>query len=89
MTQKFKSVSVTATSPAASFKSITPNDTTNLPDGICRAIHIGVAGNIAVIGAHDDASVVIKGLTAGSTKVGFFKRVLATGTTATDLVAEY
>jgi hypothetical protein len=68
-----------------SFFAITPADDEDLPQSV-RGIHVGVAGNVAAIGAGDTEAVTFKGCQAGSTLLGRFSRVLDTGTTATDLV---
>ena len=36
------------TAPAIDAKSVTPNDSTDLSNSICRALYIGGAGNISL-----------------------------------------
>lgn len=74
--------------PAQSWRDITKSDTVNLPHGTCRAIYVGVSGHIAVLG-EDDASVIFYNAAAGSILALQAKRVLSTGTTATNLIALY
>ena len=73
------------TAPADSGFDITPHDT-NLLEKAVRGIHIGVGGDLAVVYVGDESSVVLKNLQSGEEKAGRFARVLATGTTCTDLV---
>lgn len=68
---------------------VTPADGTDLPLGVCDRIWVGGAGNIAMITEDDSSSVVVSGFTAGSMHLFRAKRILATGTTATLIVACY
>jgi hypothetical protein len=76
------------TSASGSAVAVTPNDGTDLVN-TSRAIYVGVSGNIAVILDKDSSSVIFVGAQAGSVLPIRVKRVLATGTTATSLVALY
>lgn len=73
--------------PAQYVRAVTPSDSTDLAAGVARSLYIGGAGNIAF----DDA----QGTTISATAVaaGLFpvlvKRVRATGTTATGILALY
>lgn len=68
-------------------KVVTPDDETNLPDGACRGLYIGVAGNLTVI--HIDGGTC----DYPNHPVGYAPlsvvRVLATGTTASGIRALY
>ena len=78
----------TNTNTSGACRAITPNDSTDLPLGICRAIYVGVGGDISI----DDLSgetVVFKNAISGSVIPVQTARVNATGTTATNLVALY
>ncbi len=78
----------TQTYTSGAVRAITPNDSTDLPLGICRAIYVGAVGDISI----DDLggeTVVFKGALAGSVIPVQTARVNATATTATDLVALY
>lgn len=65
---------------------VTPSDSTDLAKIAYKGLYIGGTGNIAVIPSEGSGSVVFNAV-----PVGFFpvavKRVLATGTTATNIVA--
>ena len=82
----------TATHSSGAVRNITPNDSTDLPLGVCRAIYVGVGGDISIDDLSGEAageSVVFVGALAGSVIPVQTARVNATGTTATDLVALY
>jgi hypothetical protein len=73
--------------PARSWKAVTPSDTVNLAPG-CRGLFVGTAGNLSLVGDDDHAE------TFATTNANSFiqlgpKRVNATGTTATDIIALY
>ena len=73
--------------PAFEWRSITPSDTVNLPAG-CRGIYVGGAGNVVAVGKDDQA------LAFTAVPVGTFmpigpKRINATSTTATLMLALY
>lgn len=69
---------------------ITPNDGTEI-NRITRGIYIGGAGNLAVVFCDDpDGSpVTLTGLTAGVWHPMQVRRVMATNTTATLILAGY
>lgn len=67
---------------------ITPNDSTDLANGPTRALFIGTAGTVVVTMA-DGNDVTFTGLSAGVIHWLSVKRVKATGTTATNIVALY
>ena len=66
---------------------ITPHDSNNLSD-ITHAILIGGAGDIAAV-MESNQVVVLKGLPAGAWLPIAARRINATNTTATNLVALY
>ena len=68
---------------------VTPNDGADLTDTPTRGIYVGVSGDLAVVGEENAASVVLVGIAAGIIHPIAVKRVLATGTTATGIVAVY
>lgn len=72
--------------PVRKAVTVTTSDTVDL-DSVPRALWIGGDGDVAVIMADDTASVVLKNA-SGLVPV-MVKRVLATGTTATYIVALY
>lgn len=67
---------------------VTPNDSTNLSYDT-RALYIGGAGNVAVIMADDETNtaVVFSGVPVGAVLDISVKRVRATSTTATNILA--
>lgn len=76
-----------SSSPAYYAAAVTASDSVSLPGGACRALWVGVAGDVsAVCGSQ---AVVFKGAQAGSVIPASVTRVNATGTTATDIVALY
>lgn len=77
------------TSPARKAFSITPHDT-NLLSNLTRGIYVGGSGDIVLVMADDgDTSVTFFGAVAGTLLPIRVARVLATGTTATNLVGVY
>jgi lysophospholipase L1-like esterase len=78
-----------ADSGARVLRTVVPSDDTDLPDGVCRALWVGSAGNVEVVAADDDASVIMRGVQAGAVLDIQAKRVRAAGTTATNIVAMY
>jgi len=75
------------TSGADDAVSVTPSDTVALADGYCRALHIGVTGDVAVV-MRSGRSVTFTGVPAGIFPVKVLQ-VKATGTTATNIAALY
>ena len=81
-------------SPAAGAVAVTPSDTVNISSGACRALYIGgPAGgdfvDVTIMPAGYSASVMFKNVPVGSILPVNATRVLATGTTATSIVALY
>lgn len=74
-------------SPAVYAGAVTPSDSTNL-SSIARALYIGGAGNVSAV-MPDDSVVMFAGLSAGTILPVRVKRVNATNTSATYLVALY
>lgn len=73
--------------PAYRAAAITPNDGTDLAF-VTRGIYVGVTGDVAVNMANTPgANVIFKAVPAGSLLPLAVARVLATGTTATNIVA--
>lgn len=79
--------SANATAPAHSAAAVTTSDSTVLP--VTRALYIGGAGNITVTMAEDGNNVTFVGVLAGMVYPLQVSKVLATGTTATNIVALY
>jgi len=73
--------------PAVQYASVTPSDLNDLPNGPCRALYVGVQGDVAVTPVSGGAAVVFKAV-LGLLQVQA-ARVYATSTTATYIVALY
>lgn len=68
---------------------VTTSDTVDLQPG-CRGLFVGTTGNVAVNGLSTGAaSVTYKNVPSGSVLPIQVSRVLATGTTASDIIALY
>lgn len=78
----------TITAPADSFPAITPSDSTDFAEGVCRGIYVGVAGDVVAVDKAGNATT-FKNAIAGSILPIEAKRVNATNTSASDLVALY
>lgn len=72
-------------SPARAAQAVTPDDANDLPRRT-RSVYVGGAGDLAVHMAGSDTVVVFRNLPAGLLPVRV-DRVLATGTTATSILA--
>jgi len=65
---------------------IVPSDTNLLPGVTVGGIYVGGAGNIAAIPASGGAAVTFTAVPAGTTIPLVCRQILATGTTATNIV---
>lgn len=74
------------TGSASRAVAVTPHDTNDLTN-ISRALWVGAAGNVSVILAEDSTAVTLVGVPAGTLLPLRVKRVRATNTTATSIVA--
>lgn len=72
---------------AEEFYAVTPNDSTDLTHGQCRALFVGTGGNVAVL--NDDGDSVTFAVGDGQVLPIRTTRVLATGTDASGIVALY
>lgn len=70
---------------AVEFFAITPSNDADLPQ-VPRGVWVGGAGNLALVGIEGGSGVILKGIAAGTLVPVSPNRILATGTTATDLV---
>ncbi|MEO0369816.1 MAG: hypothetical protein AAF231_00025 [Pseudomonadota bacterium] len=84
MTDDFSTHSETLTAPAAAAETITPSDTQDLAF-VTRALYVGQGGDVAVELKSGD-SVVLRNMQASVIYPLRVMRVLATGTTAADIV---
>lgn len=66
---------------------VTPSDTIEL--GPCKALYIGGAGNVSVWMPGRESPVTFFAVPVGTVLPVSARRVLATGTTATNIVALY
>lgn len=73
--------------PAMEAAAVTPSDSTDLPNGPCRALYIGGAGSV-VIDTYNNTNITFAGLTAGTILPLNVRRV-RTASTATSIVALY
>ncbi len=71
--------------PPARFEVVVPHASNDFAT-VCRAIYVGVGGDVAAVGLNNTA-YVHKNVPSGSYIMGLFRRVNATGTTATDMLA--
>jgi len=85
MTDIFKNHSQNLTAPPSSAAEITPSDAVDLPFA-SRALYVGNAGNLKVR-MLDGSIVTYANVQAGAQYPLRVDRVLATGTTATAIVA--
>lgn len=74
-------------SPASHAAAVIPSDSADLPTSSKR-LWIGSAGNVALVTVGGD-SVTYNSVPAGSYLQVRARRVMATGTTASNIVAEY
>jgi hypothetical protein len=72
--------------PNAAFRTVTPSDTYPIKGGPARALYVGGAGNVAAIN-ENGVAVTFAAVPAGAVLPIATKRVNATGTTATNLIA--
>lgn len=82
---RFSDLPTTLTAPARDAIAITPSDGTDIAT-LPRALYVGTAGNVAVQMA-GGASVTFQSVPAGALLAIRPRRILATGTTASNLVA--
>lgn len=82
----FKQQPETEWSPATSSVAVTPNDSEEL-EYVTRALYIGVGGNLSVKLRDDSTAVIFVGVAEGTVLPLQVKQVMATGTTATNIVA--
>jgi hypothetical protein len=78
----------TSASPALNAAVVTPSDTTDLPNPAIR-LWVGGAGNVTLDTVGGSTSVLFAALPAGTLLSVQVKRVRATGTSATNIVALY
>lgn len=67
---------------------VTTNDGTDLPNGVTRAVYVGGAGALKADMA-DGSTVTFSGMLVGQIYAIRCKRIYATGTVATNIIALY
>jgi hypothetical protein len=87
MTDRYAGTGVDLLSPADLAAAVTPSDTANLPTASKR-LWVGGAGNVKLTTV-GGATVTYTAVPAGTYLRVRAQQVFATGTTATDIVAEY
>ena len=75
--------------PFNQWRPITTSDTVDLPGGLTHALWVGGAGDVAAVMQNNQVPVVLAAVPAGSWLPLAAKRINATGTTASGLVALY
>lgn len=89
MTQLTTTNGAVEAAPGSKLRAVTPSDSTNFADGLCRALYIGGSGNIAILAEDDTSAVTLSNVGAGQIIPVRAKRVNFTNTTATLIVAIY
>lgn len=84
---EFSTRATSQTSPAATLCAVVPNDDADLPEGLTRALYVGVGGDLRVM----DGRGNVVTLTTSSTQYHPIRvrRVFSAGTTASKIVALY
>ena len=85
--KNFSGRAASAIGPAATLIAVTPSDTADLPSGVTRAVHVGNAGTLAVLDTKGNTAILQS--LDGQYHPVRVRRILATGTTATGIVALY
>jgi hypothetical protein len=83
---RFSFFSQRLNSPISFVFAVTPSDSVDLPE-TTRALYVGGAGNVRLT-ARDGGTVTYTGVAAGQRLPIRAVRVLATGTTATNIIGE-
>ncbi len=86
MSDKYKNALRTIDSVCEDADNIVPNDAVDLPR-TSRALYVGSTGDITVQLVNSVTSITLKNVVAGSLLPLRIKRVFATSTTATALIA--
>lgn len=78
----------TAVLSAVDAVAVTPNDSADLTNGECRALYVGMGGNVS-LDVGNSTAVVFSNVPSGGILPIRAKRVRSTSTTATNIVALY
>lgn len=68
------------------YRAITTSDTVDFPEGVTGAVWVGGAGNVVAV-MQNNLTVTFTGVTAGAVLPIAARRINATNTTATNMVA--
>jgi hypothetical protein len=82
-----KQESTMSSVPAVMHRVVSPSNTDNLPDGRCRALYVGVGGNVSVI--LNGVTCVYQGVPSGSVLPINADRVTIANTSASAIIALY
>lgn len=74
--------------PVYDAKDVSPNDSTDLPDGNCRGLYVGTGGDVEIVTV-GGTTVVFHGVVGGTILPIRCSRVRAANTVASDIVALY
>lgn len=85
MLDRFGATADAVAAPAARAVAVQPADGADLPE-LPKALYVGTGGNVAAQGA-DGATATFRNLADGTVLPFRARRVLATGTTAADILA--
>jgi hypothetical protein len=77
------------TGPAIGALAVTPSDSADLTFAPARRLYVGTGGNVSVVYESGSTAVTYVNVPSGFVFGGFITRVNATGTTATNIIAEY
>ncbi len=86
---KFQTVNDAVWGPARDCYTITPNDSQDLINDLgiyLRQLYVGTAGNVVLIAMDDSVAVTFVSVPAGTVLPVRARQVLATGTTANNIV---
>lgn len=72
--------------PAVRLRAVTPSDTVPLVF-VAKALYVGTGGNLAIMASEDSAAVTLTNVPAGAIVPVRARRVMATNTTASGIVA--
>lgn len=86
LTQDGNGLGIPSWGPASKLVAITKSDATDLTANKIKALWVGGAGDVAVIGINDTAAVTIVGVPAGTLLPVMVSKVMSTNTTATSIV---
>ena len=81
----FESAADSVTAPSEFCFPITPDDSLDLPQAT-KALYIGAGGDVTVLPVRNDAPVTFRSVAAGMVLDVRARAVLATGTTAANIV---